>query len=191
MNRSCDLEIRSFVDQLHFCDFARIAIENVPPAILGVLLRKFCISCKLEASDAEFIRHAMILEDAWSDGEPLHVHEVAAFISVHGLSPEEIRKLRLLPESLTGLVVRSFEPKGDRPTWSACFVARANAMERAWSNRAVDACRPRVRRHVACGGVPRMRRATFLQNSDMVRQGSNEPCTQVQNAPAGALSRNF
>ena len=117
----------------------------------------------------------MILEEAWSDGEPLHAHEVTAFISVHGLNPEAIRKFRLLPESLTGLVVRSFEPKGDRPSWSACFVAHADAIERAWSNRAVDAYRSHVRRHVARGGARSTRRAPFLQSFGMARQEGNEP----------------
>ena len=101
----CDKEIQAFVVELQFGDFATMSISNVPPAIRGVVLRTFYISRELEALDAGFIRHAMMLPDAWNDGVPLHAHEVTAFISAHGLSPATIRKLRLPPESLTGLMV--------------------------------------------------------------------------------------
>ena len=39
MNWPCDLEIRAFVEQLQFGDFARTAIENILAAILCVILR--------------------------------------------------------------------------------------------------------------------------------------------------------
>ena len=52
-----------------------------------------------------------------------------------------MHRLSLLPEPLTGLVIRSFEPKVDRSDWSACFVAHADAIESAWTYRAMDAHR--------------------------------------------------
>ena len=115
---------------------------------------------------------AMGLRDAWSDGVPLQAQMVSTFILAHGLNPAAMHKLSLLPEPLTGLVIRSFDPKGDRSNWSACFVAHANAIQRAWINRAVDAHRSRDRR--PCGGAQ-----------------SDEPSRQVQSTPAGATSRNI
>ena len=115
---------------------------------------------------------AMGLRDAWSDGVPLHARMVSTFILVHGLNPAAMHKLSLLPEPLTGLVIRSFDPKGDRSNWSACFVAHANAIQRAWINRAVDAHRSRDRRH--CGGAQ-----------------SDEHSRHVRSAQASASSRNI
>ena len=142
MNRPCDLEIGLFEEQWQLEYFARSAIEQVPAAILGVVLRTFHVYRNRAAhSDVEFIRHAMKLTDAWSDGIPLHADSVSAFIWVQGLNPAAMHRLSLLPEPLTGLVVRSFEPKGDRSDWSACFVAHADAIESAWTYRAMDAHR--------------------------------------------------
>ena len=173
MNSACDLEIGVFVEQWQFCDFARTAIENVPAAIRSVVLRTFDIYRKPAAdSDAEFIRHAMGIFAAWSDGLPLHAESVSRLILAHGLNPAAMHKLSLLPEALAGLVIRSFDPKGDRSNWSARFVAHASAIQRAWINRAVDAHRSRDRR--PCGGAR-----------------SDEPFRQVQSTPAGATSRNI
>ena len=83
----------------------------------------------------------MELTDAWSDGVPLHADSVSEFILVYGLNPAAMHRLSLLPEPLTGLVIRSFEPKVDRSDWSACFVAHADAIESAWTYRAMDAHR--------------------------------------------------
>ena len=71
---------------------------------------------------------AMGLRDAWSDGVPLHGQMVSTFILAHGRNPAAMHKLSLLPAPLTGLVIRSFAPKGDRSNWNACFVAHANAI---------------------------------------------------------------
>ena len=79
--------------------------------------------------------------DAWSDGVPLHADSVAEFNLVYGLSPAAMHRLSLLPEPLTGLFIRSFEPKVDRSDWSERFVAHADAIESAWTYRAMDAHR--------------------------------------------------
>ena len=75
----------------------------------------------------------MGLRDAWGDGVPLHARMVSTFILAHGLNLAAMHKLSLLPEPLTGLVIRSFEPKSVRSDWSACFVAHADAIESAWT----------------------------------------------------------
>ena len=115
---------------------------------------------------------AMGLRDAWSDGVPLHARMVSTFIVAHGLSPAAMHTLSLLPEPLRSLVVRSFHPKGDRSTWSACFDAHANAIQRAWIHLAVDAHHPRDCK--PCGGAE-----------------SDGRCRKVQSAQAGASSRNI
>ena len=59
MNRPCDLEIGLFEEQWQLDEFARSAIEQVPAAILGVVLRTFHVYRNRAAhSDGEFIRHA-------------------------------------------------------------------------------------------------------------------------------------
>ena len=83
MNRRCDLEISLFEEQWQVDEFARSAIEQVPAAILGVVLRTFHVYRNRAAHfDGKFIRHAMELTDAWSDGVPLHADSVSEFILV-------------------------------------------------------------------------------------------------------------
>ena len=88
MNRPCDLEIGLFEEQWQLDEFAISAIEQVPAAILGVVLRTFHVYRNRAAhSDGEFIRHAMELTAACSDGVPLHADSVSEFIWVYGLKP--------------------------------------------------------------------------------------------------------
>ena len=128
-----DDEIQAFVEELELGVVGTLCIRSVSRDILSVVLRTFHTTLDLEDYDAELTKHAMLLEDAWNGGERLDVSEVTQFIAGRGLDPEAIAKLTLLPESLTGLVVRSFNPKGNRKTWSASFVAHAGSIERAWS----------------------------------------------------------
>ena len=115
MNRPCDLEISLFEEQWQLDAFTRSAIDHVPAAILGVVLRTFHVYRNRAAhSDVEFIRHAMKLTDAWSDGIPPHADSVSEFILVHGLNPAAMHRLSLLPEPLAGLVIRSFEIELER-----------------------------------------------------------------------------
>ena len=53
-----------------------MCVGHLSEEILGVVLRTFHTTLDLQDYDAEFTRHAMILEDAWNDGERLQVPEV-------------------------------------------------------------------------------------------------------------------
>ena len=75
------------------------------------------------------------------NGETLEVPEFMQVMTGCGLHRETITKLSVLPLSLIGLVVRSFQPQGDPTSWSKDFVTHTESIEGAWSHRALDAYR--------------------------------------------------
>ena len=58
-----------------------MCIGNLSQEILGVVLRTLHTTLDLEDYDAEFTKHAMLLEEAWDGGKRLEVPEVMQFIA--------------------------------------------------------------------------------------------------------------
>ena len=146
-----------------------------------MVLRTFHTTQDRGECDTEFIRHAMLMEEAWNNGEILEAPELMQFMAGCGLHPEAVTKLSLLPLSLMRLVVRSFHPQGNPSTWSESFVAHADSIERVWSHRALDAYR-------AKSATPRRLCVATLQASSHAISAASGARRASEAADTGAAS---
>ena len=71
-----DEVIEAFADTLEFGAGGTLFIRKLPQEIVGVVLRTFRTTQDRGECDPEFIRHAMLIEDAWNNGKILEVLEL-------------------------------------------------------------------------------------------------------------------